>query len=69
MSKRTNEEESLVSIAATKEEWKAVERIVTSYRQQCKKLHRYSPMLSRLDDFQRRFTQQTGFPSPDDYFI
>jgi hypothetical protein len=63
------EEEELISITAPLEEWRTLERLVTSYRQQSRTMRRYSPMLTLLNSFQRRFTEQSGFKSPDDYMI
>jgi hypothetical protein len=62
-------EEKLIAVAAPPEEWQALERLITSYRQQCKAMRHHSPMLAHLNDFQRRFTQATGWKSPDDYMI
>ncbi len=67
--KRPNKEEVVFTISAPKEEWKAVERLITSYRQQSKSMRHHTPMLAHLDRFQERLTKQTGFPCPDDYFI
>jgi hypothetical protein len=51
------------------EEWRDLEWLITSYRQQCRAMRRYSHMLALLNSFQRRFTAQSGLKSPDDYFI
>jgi hypothetical protein len=67
--KRAAKEEVVITISASKEEWKAVERLITSYRQQCKSMRHHTPMLAHLNRFQERLTKQTGFPCPDDYFI
>lgn len=69
MPKRSTEEDALIAVTATMEEWRNLERLVTSYRQQCRAMRRYSPMLALLNNFQRRFTTQSGLKSPDDYFI
>jgi hypothetical protein len=58
-----------ILVAAPKEEWKDVESLITSYRQQCKAMHHMTPKLERLTRFQRRLTQATGWKPPDDYFI
>jgi hypothetical protein len=58
-----------ITIAAPREEWKDVESLITSYRQQCKAMHHMTPKLERLTRFQQRLTQATGWKSPDDYFI
>jgi hypothetical protein len=58
-----------ISIAAPKQEWKDVESLITSYRQQCKAMGHVTAKLERLTRFQRRLTQATGWKSPDDYFI
>jgi hypothetical protein len=58
-----------ITIAAPKEEWKDVESLITSYRQQCKAMHHMTPKLERLTRFQQRLTQATGGICPDDYFI
>jgi hypothetical protein len=67
--KRATKEEAMITISASKEEWKAVERLITSYRQQSKSMRHHTPMLAHLNRFQERLTKQTGFPCPDDYFI
>jgi hypothetical protein len=70
--KRTSSGEGtppLIPITAPMEEWEALGQLVTSYRRQSRALHRYTPMLALLNDFQRRFTQATGRKSPDDYMI
>ena len=67
--KRAAKEEVVVTISAPKEEWKAVERLITSYRQQSKSMRHHTPVLALLNRFQERLTKQTGFPCPDDYFI
>jgi hypothetical protein len=67
MQKQSTKED--VSIAAPLEEWVAVEKLITSYRQQCKAMRHYSPMLAHLNNFQKRLTQATGRKSPDDYMI
>lgn len=58
-----------VVVTAPLEEWVALEKLITSYRQQCKAMRHYSPMLSHLDSFQKRLTQATGRKSPDDYMV
>jgi hypothetical protein len=58
-----------ITIAAPKEEWKDVESLITSYRQQCKAMKHFTAKLERLTHFQQRLTQATGWISPDDYFI
>ena len=58
-----------ISIAAPQEEWREVERLITSYRKQCRAIRNFSSRLEKLDNFQRRLTQATGWKSPDDYFI
>jgi hypothetical protein len=65
--KQANTED--ISIAAPPEEWREVERLITSYRKQCRTLRNFSARLEKLDSFQRRLTQTTGWKSPDDYFI
>jgi hypothetical protein len=67
--KQTTREDALISISAPLEEWRDLERLITSYRQQSRAMRRYTPMLALLNSFQRRFTEQSGFKSPDDYFI
>lgn len=69
MGKQSTKEEALISITATIEEWRDLERLVTSYRQQSLTVRRYNAMFALLTSFQRRFTEQSGFKSPDDYFI
>jgi hypothetical protein len=69
MRKQTTREDALISISAPLEEWRDLERLITSYRQQSRAMRRYTPMLALLNSFQRRFTEQSGFKSPDDYFI
>jgi hypothetical protein len=69
MPKRSTGEEALIAITASMEEWQELERLITSYRQQSRAMRRYSHMLALLNSFQRRFTAQSGFKSPDDYFI
>ncbi len=69
MQKKVSEEKSFISITAPLEEWRDLERLVTSYRQQSRAMRRYSSMLVQLNSFQKRFTEQSGFKSPDDYFI
>jgi hypothetical protein len=69
MSKRSTGEDALIAVTATMEEWRNLERLITSYRQQSRAMRRYSPMLALLNSFQRRFTAQSGLKSPDDYFI
>jgi hypothetical protein len=58
-----------ISLTAPQEEWREVERLITSYRRQCRALRNFSTQLEKLDSFQRRLTQATGWKSPDDYFI
>jgi hypothetical protein len=58
-----------IAIAAPPEEWVSLEKLITSYRQQCKAMRHHSPMLAHLDSFQKRLTQATGRKSPDDYMI
>ena len=58
-----------IVIAAPKEEWKDVESLITSYRQQCKAMNHLTAKLERLTRFQQRLTQATGWKPPDDYFI
>lgn len=67
MQKQSTKEE--VSVAAPMDEWVALEKLITSYRQQCKAMRHRSPMLAHLDSFQKRLTQATGRKSPDDYMI
>jgi hypothetical protein len=55
MPKRSSGEDALIAVTATMEEWRDLERLITSYRQQCRAM--------------RRFTAQSGLKSPDDYFI
>jgi hypothetical protein len=58
-----------ISIAAPQEEWREVERLITSYRKQCRAIRNFSARVEKLDSFQHRLTQATGWKSPDDYFI
>lgn len=69
--KCTSAEEDIpfMPVTAPLEEWVALEQLVTSYRQQSRALHRYTPMLAHLDSLQRRLTGATGRKSPDDYMI
>jgi hypothetical protein len=62
-------EEKLIAVAAPSEEWVALEKLITSYRQQCKAMRHHSLMLAHLNNFQKRLTQATGRKSPDDYMI
>ena len=63
------ERKDVVTVAAPKDEWKDVESLITSYRQQCKAMKHFPSKMERLTRFQRRPTQATGGKSPDDYFI
>jgi hypothetical protein len=58
-----------ITIVASREEWKDVESLITSYRQQCKAMKHFTAKLEWLTRFQQRLTQATGRTSPDDYFI
>jgi hypothetical protein len=58
-----------ILVVAPKDEWKDVESLITSYRQQCKAMKHFTARLERLKRFQQRLTQATRGKSPDDYFI
>jgi hypothetical protein len=58
-----------ITVSASHEEWKDLESLITSYRQQCKAMKHFTAKLERLTRFQQRLTQATGWKSPDDYFI
>jgi uncharacterized protein (UPF0335 family) len=63
------QEEPLISVEATSEEWQAINQEISSRRRQCKQMRYDSKQVRLLARFQQRLEQQTGQIAEDRYLL